>query len=398
MTLKNWSRRFARACGTISLLACGALAAQTASPLGQSPAIALLDAGDAAQWQTWAKARGWRVIVPAAPANQGIDARVEAAAAAVQEAIRNSGVDPARVYLAGRGGEAAAVFYAAARAPDLWAAALALGGSPQPAIDSGRIFTANLTNTPILWVGTAADQAAADKLRAAGINLEWRPAAGQAIGAVFDWLAAHTREAFPLSIDCETDSPAFARCYWIQMTRFDASERNDVLPTTLAPGSSGASLDLGAFSFKLDDPGPGVAVILPEKYSGPLKPGDRIVSVDGKAVENARRYTEILGAAAEEKPAAVMVQRGKDRTRIETRIVLPQRGPFVTARVQGTYVPEEKELRIITRTIAELRVTVPPHWVPATLYWNGLTMEQVKTPGCMALRIEKELLHAEKCP
>jgi predicted esterase len=222
MKSRNWSRRFARVCGTISFLACGALAAQVA-PTGKPPAIALLDPGDAAQWQTWAKALGWRVIVPATSANQGIDGRVQAAAAAVQEAIRSSAVDPGRVFLAGRGGEAAAVFYGAARLPDQWAAALAIGGSPQPAIDSNRIFTANLKNTPILWVGTAADQATADKLRAAGINLEFRVATGQAIGGVFEWLASHPRDEFPISIDCETDSPSFGRCYWLQVTRFDTS-------------------------------------------------------------------------------------------------------------------------------------------------------------------------------
>jgi hypothetical protein len=338
------------------------------------------------------------ITPPAAPADQGIDARVQAASAAVQEAIRTDNVDAARVYLAGRGGEAAAVFYAASRTPDVWAAALALGGSAQPAIDSGRIFTANFTNAPLLWVGTPDDEQTAKRLREAGMNLEWRPVAGLAVDAVFQWLAAHKRTDLPLSIDCETDSPAFARCYWIQLTRLDAGERNAVLPSTLVPGSSGASLDLGPFTFKLDDPGPGVAVVLPANYKGPLKAGDRIVSIDGKAVDNARRYLEILGAANEEKAAAIMVLRGGARTRVETRIVLPKRGASVTARVQAKYLPEDNEIRIVTRAVAELRVTLPQQWLPATLYWNGLTMEQLKTPGCMLLKVEKELLHAEKCP
>jgi len=40
---------------------------------------------------------------------------------------------------------------------------------------------------------------------------------------------------------------------------------------------------------------------------------------------------------------------------------------------------------------------VPPQWVPSTLYWNGLSMNEIKAPGCFALRIEKELLRSEKC-
>jgi hypothetical protein len=29
--------------------------------------------------------------------------------------------------------------------------------------------------------------------------------------------------------------------------------------------------------------------------------------------------------------------------------------------------------------------------------WNGLTLENVKKPGCYALKLEKELLHAGPC-
>ena len=80
-----------------------------------------------------------------------------------------------------------------------------------------------------------------EKLTAAKLNLEWQPASsGASAAAIFQWLAQHKREAFPLSIDCETNSPTFARCYWIQPTKFDANERNDVLPSTRIPGGTGA--------------------------------------------------------------------------------------------------------------------------------------------------------------
>jgi hypothetical protein len=51
----------------------------------------------------------------------------------------------------------------------------------------------------------------------------------------------------------------------------------------------------------------------------------------------------------------------------------------------------------VTRTVTQLQVNVPPHWVPATLYWNGLSLEEIKASGCIALKMEKELLSAEKC-
>ena len=60
----------------------------------------------------------------------------------------------------------------------------------------------------------------------------------------------HKQEPFPAEIDCETNSPVFAHCYWIQMMKFDPRERNDVLPSTKLAGANGASLDLGGFGYK----------------------------------------------------------------------------------------------------------------------------------------------------
>jgi len=358
-----------------------------------------VDGADAAQWRTWTKDLGWQVIAPAADdASANIDVRVQALVSAVEAAIRSSDVDPARVYLAGRGSAAAAVFYTISRVPDLWAAGIALGGTPKPALDTNRLFTANFTNAPVLWIGESGDQALAEKLKSAGLNLEWRLASGIASGDVFEWLAGHQRDEFPAAIDCETSSPTFARCYWIRMAKFDANERNDVLPSTRVAGGSGAALDLGAFGYNATDAGPGVLVSrLSEKYSGPLKMGDRIVALDGKPIQDARQFADTMEKIVEEKPVVALVQRGKERIRVETRVVLPKRDSAVTARVQAQYSPAEKEIQIVSRTVTEMRVTVPPAWTPATLYWNGLSLQDLKTPGCYALTVEKELLHAAPC-
>jgi dienelactone hydrolase len=357
----------------------------------------LVDGADAEQWRTWTKDLGWQVIAPAA-ANPNPDLWVQALASAVEAAIGNSGVDPARVYLVGRGSGAAAVFYAISHVPDLWAAGIALGGSPKQAVDTNRLFSANFTNVPVLWIGESGDQALAEKLKSAGLNLEWRLAKGITNADVFEWLAHHQRDEFPAAIDCETNSAAFARCYWIRMTKFDANERNDVLPSTRVAAGSGAALDLGAFSYSLTDAGPGVLVShLPEKYSGPLKMGDRIVALEGKPIQDAHQFAETMEQIVEEKAVVALVQRGKERIRVETRIVLPKRDSAVSARVQAQYSPAEKEIQIISRTVTEMRVTVPPAWAPATLYWNGLSLEDLKTPGCYVLTVEKELLHASPC-
>lgn len=388
------------------MLALAPLWSQTEIPVpaaagaAKTPAIALLDPADQAQWQPWAKEAGWKIVTPANLAEgASIDARVQALAAAVQEAVKSSGVEAARVYIAGRGEAASAVFYAISREPDAWAAGLALGGSPAQAIDTDRVFAANFTNTPVLWLGAAAgDEALAKKLKAAGLNVEWRSPTGLTNAVVFQWLAQHARDEFPAGVDCETNSPNFGSCYWIRMTKFDPAERNDVLPSThLSPGS-GAALDLGGFGFKPDDAGPGVLIsFLPEKYHGPLKMGDRIIELDGKPLENAQAYMDLMAKSTAERRTIAMIQRGKERVRVETRIVLPVRDPVVTARVQARYDAETKGIDIVSRSVTEMRVTIPPQWVPANLAWNGLTLEDITKPGCIALSIDKELLHAAEC-
>jgi predicted esterase len=393
-------------------------AAQTAA--NKPPAIALLDAADAVEWKNWTRDLGWIVLAPAGPANPNIDVRVQELAKAVEGAVKSGEADPARIYLAGRGESAAAVFYAISRVPDLWAAGLALGGSPKAAVDTNRIFAANFTNVPVLWVSDPAGETLAQKLKTTGLNLEWQSAAtGAAASSVIQWLSQHKREDFPLAIDCETNSPTFARCYWVRMTKFDATERNDVLPSTRIAGGNSAALDLGGFGFKLDDPGPGVLVSqLPEKYSGPLKMGDRIVSLDGREIANARQYRDQMEKVTEEKLAVATVQRGKDRVRMETRIIVPRRDPAVSARVEAQYLPDDKEIQIVSRTVTEMRITVPPQWAQAKLLWNGLALENItlenttlentklentklentKEPGCWVLTVQKELLNAARCP
>ena len=410
--MKNWSRKSAIVCATISLLAAAGAWAQgtlpepaAAAPVG-SPAVAMLEPADLPQWQAWTRDSAWKAIAPpplaadATPDMRTIDARILALDAAVHEAIRSGGVDPARIYLVGRGDNAAAVFYAVSRLPDPWAAALALGGSPEPALTTGRIFAANFTSVPVLWVSAGANDAElAAKLKKAGLNLEWRTTAGLTNTAIFGWMLQHRRDEFPASIDCETNAPAFARCYWIQLTKFDPTERNDVLPQTRVASGSGASLDLGDFRFKLDDPGPGLVVSgLGEKYDGPLKMGDRILELEGKPIGNARQYAELMSQKVENRRVVILVERGTNRIRIETSIIVPRRDPAVTARVQAHYDAETRQIEIVSRTITEMRVTVPPQWVPGGLSWNGLTIDEINKPGCILLTIDKELLHAAVCP
>lgn len=337
---------------------------------------------------------GWEVVsVQAMPD----DAGVAAIERAVQDARKQREIDPLRTYIAGDSEGASAVFYAASRRPDLWAAALALGGNPKAAIDTSRLFGANMALVPLLWVTTDAPllQKSKTKLTAAGFNLELLPE-DVTFEQAFARLAGHTRDAVPPQVDCETDSPAFGRCYWVEITRLDPTQRNDVLPSTRVIPGSGAGLAVGGFGFNAGAPGPGLAVEwLPDKYKGPLKLGDRIVSVGGKEIRDARDYVETMDEVREEKNVGVILQRGKERIRIETRIVLPKRTEASTARVQAQYLPDSKEVLVISRGAGEVRITLPDYWLPCSINWNGNELGKANSAGCWLLAAGQP---ARRCP
>src|SRR5438105_15855181 len=110
MISKSWSKRSALACVAVSVGSV-LLRAQPAP----APAIALLDPTDAPQWQKAASQPGWRVLVTTAAVDSNLDQRILSLATVIREAVKKSEVDPGRVYLAGRGPTAAAVFYAVSR-------------------------------------------------------------------------------------------------------------------------------------------------------------------------------------------------------------------------------------------------------------------------------------------
>ncbi len=390
-------------CLLAGLLGAAALSAQTSQPVTppkKSPVLVLLG-GDPKPWQGWCGERGWQFLTPwASSTEKNIDLRVKALETQLSDLGKRVAIDEGRVYLAGQGDGAAAVFYAASRLPDLWTAAVALGGSPRPAIDTHHVYAANTSNLPVLWL--FADEhmePLAKQMQSAGYNLEWHRAASANSQQIFDWLLRHERDQLPTRVDCETGSPSFARCYWVEMTRFDPAERNDVLVSTRLKAGSGAMLAAGPFGFDPREPGPGVVVKeLPPNYSGPLKLGDRIVAIGGKPVADAAEYVQLMDQTIEEKQVVLMVQRGDNRVRVETSIVLPQRDELVTARVQAQFLPETKELQVLSRAVTQMRVNIPAAWIPLAINWNGSEVGKAEAGGCWLLNEEKALLRATRCP
>ena len=360
----------------------------------------MLLGGDTKTWQTACEERGWKFFEPQIESGKSPDQQVKALAGAVEEAEKRLAVDPNRVYLAAQGGSVATLFYVAARMPDLWAAAVAAGGSPRGAIDSNRLFAANTTNLPLLWLFSNKDEEPLGrKLQSAGLNLELRePAAGKP-SEIFGWLGGYRRNPFPTTADCETGTPLFTHCYWVEVTKFDPAESNDVLDSTrVQPVGSGAVLAIGPFGYNPAEPGPGVLVAsLPEKYGGPLKVNDRIVELGGKELKNGTEFAQILYQTFEEKPVVAMVERGKEHIRLDTKIEMAPRAEPVTARVRAQYLPDLQEVEVVSRAITQMKVTLPQPWVPARINWNGTELTNATTGGCWLLDERKELLSAKPC-
>jgi pimeloyl-ACP methyl ester carboxylesterase len=341
-------------------------------------------------WRTAAGSRGWQVIAPYGQSVSSGDATVAMLEAVVKDVRGRFEVDSERIYLAASEAASPLAFYIASRAPHLVAAAVAIGGSPRDAIETNRLFGANTALDPVLWVVDPAGQASAEPLRSAlkeaGFNVVMRSSQGFTEDAALEWLGNFRLQQYPRKADCETGNLAFGRCYWIRIARFDAGQRNDVLLSTRVRPGSGASLGLGGFGYRASAPGPGVLVEwLPEGYKGPLKLQDRIVALAGRTVEDAASYASFLDAMTEEKGVAVMVQRGKERLRLETKIVLPKREEALTARVQAEYFSDDNGLLVITRQIGEMRLDLPEYWIPAHLNWNGNDMGTANKPGCWVL-------------
>jgi hypothetical protein len=355
-------------------------------------------------WQAACQERGWQLLEPrstgADSAGKSADQRVKALASEVEDAEKRLPVDPNRVYLAAQGGSVSTLFYVAARLPDLWAAAVAAGGSPRAAIDSNRLFAANTTSLPVLWLFSNKDEEPlGKKLQSAGFNLEWRELATAKPAEIFEWLGGHQRDPFPTTADCETGSPLFTHCYWVEVTRFDPAESNDVLDSTRVPPlGSGAVLGVGPFGYNPAESGPGVLVAsLPEKYAGPLKINDRIVELGGKQVKNAAEFAQILYRTFEEKPVVAMVERGKEHLRLDTKIEMAPRAEPVTARVRAQYLPDLQEVEVVSRAITQMKLTLPEAWLPVKINWNGTEVANATAAGCWLLDEQKELLTGKRC-
>jgi hypothetical protein len=370
-----------RSIGICAIFLMGALCAAAEQP---APLLVFLPGSGG---QNALHVAGWEVaVVPHAAAS---DAGVLAIAEAVANAAKSRAVDPLRTYLAGEDEAVAAVFYAVSRRPDLWAAALAIGGSPRQAIATNRLFAANSSLVPLLWFRDPQDKSAAGletKLRSAGFNLDPAPSSSITEEQAYVWLGEQKRYDFPPKVDCETGNPQFDRCYWAEIAKLDPAQRNSALEQSrIAPGS-GAFLDLKGFGYKIDSPGPGVLVgWLPKNYSGPLKLEDRIVSIGGHELSGARAYVEYMAAVSEEKSTAIVIQRGGQSVRIETRILLTKREEVETARLRAEYSAESGELLVISRGVSLVRLRLPEQWTPCRINWNGTALGTADSAGCWSL-------------
>jgi hypothetical protein len=335
------------------------------------------------EWDRWQKVvapLGWRLALLLAPPVNDVTVK---AAEAMLDALRSAApFDETRAYLIAEGASAAGAFYLSVRAPHLWAAAAALNGDVKPAVNSDRLFAANVQNVPLLWIVSAEERAAIEPTRQKLLTNAF-PFTFETTGDPLEFLGKYHRNPFPAKVDCETGSKLFMRCYWIEMTKVDVSRRNDAVRSSRVTPDIRASLDLGGFGYQVGKPGPGVLVeFLPKDYKGPLELQDRIVAISGEPIHNARDYVEFMDRATAERTVVIMVERGKERIRIPTRIVMPKREEVITVRIQGDFMQEGNDLFLISRGVSEVKLTIPDRWTPANLSWNGKSIAPITSPGC----------------
>lgn len=344
------------------------------------------------QWEQAARLQGWNLVLPwnAGAYSFTSDAGVRAVDAILEDFSKLHQVDGRRIFLAGHGDGAPAVFYALSRSPEQWAAGLAIGGDMGRVIESNRLFAGNAAAIPILWVYEEERlpvlQQTINRLQSAGLNLSLLAANEFTVKDSIAWLRPHRAETTPIRVDYETGSPDFAHAFWIRISSFDFNLRNDALDSTRVDPGTGAFLRLGGFGYDPQGKGPGIAVKwLPENYKGPLQQEDVIVSIAGTMIEDARHYAEFMEQQRESRDVGIIVLRGGESQRLETRIVIPHRDEADTARVHAEYIEDSKEIMLVSRGVASLEVTIPPAWAPVKLSWNGLDTAASATPGCWTL-------------
>lgn len=349
------------------------------------------------QWEQAARTEGWHLILPWTAGQYSFtsDAGVKAVRAMVEDFAKSHRVDRTRVFLAGHGDGAPAVFYNLSRAPDQWAAGLAIGGDMGRAVESNRLFAGNAAITPILWVYEENRlrllQGTISRLQSAGLNLSLLAANEFTVSEAVSWLKPHRAESIPARVDYETGSAEFPGAFWVRIRDFDFSLRNDALDSTRVDPGTGAFLRLGGFGYDPNGQGPGITVKwLPEKYKGPLEREDVIVSIAGTMIEDPRHYAEFMESQRESRDVGIILLRRGKSQRIETRIVIPQREETETARVHGEYLPDTKEIMLVSRGARTLEVTVPASWAPVKFSWNGLDMAESAGEGCWTLTDGKE--------
>ncbi len=327
---------------SVSLCLCGLFTARAA--------VVVLN-GEAAQWEERCKvAQAECRFVALKDASDGSLAAFEKA------------VPPASGMIA-MGASVPLAFYAASRLPHLFTAVVMVGGGATAALDSNRIFAANTKLVPVLWIQPAAPDVA--RLRAAEYSIETRAQGNSA--DVFGWLKQHPGTEFPPEVDCETGHKMFARCYWLRMTGFDPAKRNDALNRSRVPAN------------------------LKARFDAKLDPGDKLIAIGGKPPE------EYLDKVKDEGPASAMVERGKQRVRVEGQIVIPKAEETATARIQGSFNLERHELQLISRTVSGVELTLPPPWAPTALNWNGVDAAKLETAGCWSLTLADNAITVRKC-
>ena len=176
-----------------------------------------------------------------------------------------------------------------------------------------------------------------------------------------------------------------------------------MLPSTRLKGGALAALDLGGFGYKTGRSRPGHPGLVPaRKVQRPAQDGR---PHRGPRWPAHRGWAPVLQTPSWPRPPrrptpSPWCSAARNASAWKPASWCRHREPVVTARVEAQYLPADKEIQIISRTIQEMRVTIPPHWAPeqqAVLERPGARKGRVArlpdahsregTPACRQVRI-----------
>jgi hypothetical protein len=122
------------------------------------------------------------------------------------------------------------------------------------------------------------------------------------------------------------------------------------------------------------------------------------VELGGKELKDGAEFAQILYQTFEEKPVVAMVAARQGAHPPGNQIEMAPRAEPVTARVRAQYLPELQEVEVVSRAIAQMKVTLPESWLPGQdqLEWHR-SSQRITRPAAGCWMSRRSCSRAKRC-